>query len=783
MPAAAVACTLVEEQGMADVGKKSPQPDAGTGVDGRGAPGEQAHEPRLASESSTERDVLLHLKIESIEATGRGVIITDRQGKIIWANRAMRQLTGYLPEEIVGETPRIFQSGGQPISFYKNLWETILSGEEWQGELVNRRKDGSLYVEQMAVTPVRDAKGEIAHFIGIKHDVTSERRTQERTRLLALAVENSAELIASSDMEGRMTYVNPALLRALGRKEEEVLGKHFSAMLSRNNPASLIEQIGKQSYEPGGWHGECLMAGADGKDFPAQVTTGIIKDDHGESVGTLGIGRDISEKKRDENRLRESEELFRQLAENIREVFFVTTPEPVRVIYVSPAYEEMTGQPQEELYRRATAWMDGIPPEDRDTVIPVFQKAQRGEKTDMEYRIVRPDGSERWIRARTYPVYGEGNRLTRVVGFAEDITERKKAEADLRDAHERLNLALEDSQQRARTSEKLTDLVDLVQCCHTDEQAYKIAEEALGSIFAPCEGALCLTSASRDIVEAVAVWGHDLKTDQAFGPGDCWALRRGKTHAVKDASSPMHCPHVSASLKGGHLCVPLMAQGETLGLLYLQCDGPEGKAEGKLDDASMARLLRRAELVAERVSLALANLKLRQILRHQSVRDPLTGLFNRRYMEETLDRELARAARRNETVALAMCDLDWFKEFNDTFGHEAGDLVLRQVASLFRQKVRQGDIACRFGGEEFVLILPEATAAMAAERAESIRKEVEGLALTYRGHTLGRITVSTGVAMFPEDGATAEDLLRAADQSLYRAKAQGRDRVVFWSPS
>jgi diguanylate cyclase (GGDEF)-like protein len=390
----------------------------------------------------------------------------------------------------------------------------------------------------------------------------------------------------------------------------------------------------------------------------------------------------------------------------------------------------------------------------------------------MEYRIIRPDGTLRWIWSRSSPVYEPGGRFTRMVGFAEDITDRKKADEELRGIHEKLNQALEEAGRRASESEKLTELVDMIQCCRTIEQAYEIAQEALASIFDPEAGALCITSSSRSIVEVAAAWGEAPGTEKAFGPDDCWALRRGKVHQVADAVSPLRCPHVPGPLPGGYVCVPLVAQGETLGLLYLECR----------HTGSIRTLSRQAQTVGERLSLALANLQLREVLRHQSVRDPLTGLFNRRYMEETLTRELARAARRHDPVALVLCDLDHFKQFNDIFGHEAGDLVLREIANLLQMQVRAGDIVCRFGGEEFVMILPDATVEVARERAESVVKEVQLLALSHRGRTLGRVTISIGVSVFPEQGSTAEELLHAADQALYRAKREGRDRVILSFP-
>jgi diguanylate cyclase (GGDEF)-like protein len=162
----------------------------------------------------------------------------------------------------------------------------------------------------------------------------------------------------------------------------------------------------------------------------------------------------------------------------------------------------------------------------------------------------------------------------------------------------------------------------------------------------------------------------------------------------------------------------------------------------------------------------------------QSVRDPLTGLFNRRYMEETLEREIRRAARANGPVSIIMLDVDHFKHYNDTFGHEAGDIVLREIGALLRVQVRAEDIACRYGGEEFTLIMPAASAEVSRERAEHLCKQVKRLAVQRRGVALGQITASLGVAAYPQHGATGEDVLAAADAALYQAKRAGRDRVV-----
>jgi diguanylate cyclase (GGDEF)-like protein len=365
---------------------------------------------------------------------------------------------------------------------------------------------------------------------------------------------------------------------------------------------------------------------------------------------------------------------------------------------------------------------------------------------------------------------------------AKALKAQQESEEKLRGAHDNLNTALRESQARARDSAELSNLGDLLQSCQTVEEACNVSASVLPLVFESRPGALCITSPSRNIVETLAVWNACSSSEQVFGPEDCWALRRGKLQAVADPNSALRCAHVSGSLAGGYLCVPLAAQGETLGVLYMEDSTPElGSSPGPLR-FRQENLERLAAAVGERISLALANLKLREILSNQSIRDPLTGLFNRRYMEESLARELHRGARKNRSVALVMLDLDHFKVFNDTFGHQAGDMLLQELSTILKTRVRAGDVACRYGGEEFAVILSETDAEGARLCLDKIRAEIKHLHLHHRGQALGAVTMSAGVAVFPGHGETAEELLRVADQALYRAKSEGRDRVLFGSP-
>jgi len=245
----------------------------------------------------------------------------------------------------------------------------------------------------------------------------------------------------------------------------------------------------------------------------------------------------------------------------------------------------------------------------------------------------------------------------------------------------------------------------------------------------------------------------------------------------------MACSHVRASAAMNFLCVPLIAHGETLGVLYVEDEVSLLAPSPQAVQFEQATLKRRTIAVAERVALALANLKLRELLRNQSIRDALTGLYNRRYLEESLKRELHRANRANRNVSLVMLDLDHFKHFNDTFGHQVGDILLKEVAGVIKSRMRAGDLACRYGGEEFSLIIAEVNAEGAHKCAESIRETIKHLSLHHRGQTLGTITVSAGIATFPAHGANSEELIRAADEALYRSKKAGRDCISVHEPT
>lgn len=364
--------------------------------------------------------------------------------------------------------------------------------------------------------------------------------------------------------------------------------------------------------------------------------------------------------------------------------------------------------------------------------------------------------------------------------LARHIKELEQAETALRAMRDQLELRVRDRtvelEQRNRQISLLAEMGDFLQACATAEEAYGVITRTGQHLFPGTMGALFVYSASRNDLEALAGWGElTLNPDErVFMPGECWALRRGRVYLIEDPRTGLPCRHVPSPLPGKYLCVPMIAQGEVLGVVHLRHDP---LAAGSPNSAAPLNE-RLAVTLAEHVALALMNLKLRETLRNQSIRDPLTGLFNRRYMEETLEREMRRTERSRQPLGVVMLDLDHFKHFNDTYGHDAGDMLLREMGLLLNTQLRGSDIACRYGGEEFALILPEVPLDIIRQRVEALRLGLRQLNVRHRGQSLGTVTASAGIAMFPEHGAAGETLLRAADHALYRAKAEGRDRVV-----
>lgn len=367
------------------------------------------------------------------------------------------------------------------------------------------------------------------------------------------------------------------------------------------------------------------------------------------------------------------------------------------------------------------------------------------------------------LQARLTALREANRNLTR------EIAARRKADSAMRRNNQALAATVRQLESFHRAGEALSRMAELLQSCTQRGEAYAIVRETGAQLFPDSSGSLFIFRESRDVLEHVMAWGNGPAPHPTLAPDECWALRLSTPHFVPKERT-IRCRHAHEGAES-YVCMPVQGQGQVLGLLHIALEVNPRTMRPARDDEQRLRAM------TDRVGPALANLKLRDALRELALRDVLTGLYNRRYLEDVLSRELHRAERSRKEVAVLMIDIDRFKHFNDKHGHDAGDFVLSAVARAISKSIRPSDIACRYGGEELAVVLCEANLECARERAEQLRQAIRDTNLTHLGQTLPGPTASFGIAVYPANGATPADLLKAADQALYRAKREGRDRV------
>lgn len=444
-----------------------------------------------------------------------------------------------------------------------------------------------------------------------------------------------------------------------------------------------------------------------------------------------------------------------------------------RCLDVNQALCDMLGYTEAELL--GVSFEAVTHPEDFEADLARFKGLVEGRGTSyrMEKRYFHKSG--RVIRAQldVAILRDEQGRPLHMIAQVQDITARLQVQAELEQSKQRLEAGLARVQ---RQNEEITSLGELSailhKCQNFDEMTAPMSRFG-PMLFPGCTGALYLMHASRNYLDRAVAFGEPVPGEAVFDVNACWALRRGQAHWHGD--SGLDCAHLHDHPGELLICAPMMAQGETIGTICLRLDPA---LRGEIGLEAREHIERLAMMVADRVGIAIANVRLRETLRLQSIRDPLTGLLNRRYLEESLPRELDLARREQQPLAVLMIDVDHFKRFNDTHGHEAGDQALRLIGRQLMSDFRGSDMACRLGGEEFAVVMPRTALEQARQRAEMLRQRVGQLSFTHHGTVVASITLSVGIACYPEHGQVMPRLVDAADQALYRAKRAGRNRVV-----
>jgi len=572
--------------------------------------------------------------------------------------------------------------------------------------------------------------------------------------------DDAANGIAVVGLDGRTMRSNRTLQEMLGYPAAELDGRHASEVthpddveLDSHLRTELVE--GKRER----YAIEQRYLRRDGSTLWGHLSVSVVRDDQGCVRFAVGMVEDVTARK-------EVEAARNQLAaivESSNDAIVGHTLDGTITSWNTGAMQTY-GYTAAEAIGERISMLIAVP---ADAEVSEGDHPGRIDHAQSEH--ITKDGRRIPVFLTFSAIRGTEGEIVGASMIARDISERRDVERELFDTNETLRRRVEELQQRTREITLLYELGDLLQACRTAEEAYKVIGQVGAQIFPEEGGALLVRREAHNLLEVVASWGMGADYEAFHTPDDCWALRRGRTHHVADTRNGLSCHHLQEPPPGSYVCIPITAQGETFGLFYISNAEPDGVTETKL---------RLCGTVAEQNALALSNLRMQETLRIQSIRDPLTNLYNRRYMEESLDREIRRAARSERPLSVIMADLDHFKHFNDSFGHEAGDTLLRELGRILTEHIRGGDIACRYGGEEFILIMPEMELDEARARAEQIRLATARMNVVYRGRSLGRATISLGVAGYPHQGTSAHAILRAADAALYRAKGAGRDAVV-----
>jgi diguanylate cyclase (GGDEF)-like protein/PAS domain S-box-containing protein len=706
-----------------------------------------------------------------------GLYRCDPEGHIFDANRAVVDILGYPDREALlgANILAVF-----PDPDTRQIWQATLEEEGQVHSLemeVCQCSGQRLWVLNSAQC-VYDEEQRFICYEGCLEDITERKRvadalraSEERFRKLA---DHAYDIIFRYRLKEPRgyEYISPSVTKVLGYTPEEYYADpDLDLRILHPDSRPWLDSLAQSSD-----HRETLilpMLHKEGHKVWIEQRHWSVFDEDGSVVATEGIILDVTERKEAQDALRDNLHFLETLLDTIpNPVFHKDTRGRYRGCNQLFA-EQILGLTRSEALGRS---LYDMKPTNVTTLVDMhhahdWQLLREPGVRVYERRVWCADKTMRNFLIYKASFLNEMGEIAGIVGVMMDITHRKQTEESLRKANESLTLWIDELEQRNHKITLLNEMGDLLQSCISLQEAYDIIAQVASRIFTGQTGALYIIGFSHNIVEAVATWGNVSIHETVFASEECWALRRGRTHLADPRQTRLRCHHVSASNEIPYVCVPLLAQGKAMGVLHLRITPDES-------NHARERWMQIATMMAEHTALALANLQLRERLRYETIQDSVTGLFNRRYLGDALEREFRQAVQHQYMVGVTRLDIDQFKEFNDLYGHEAGNVLLRSFTAFLQTHTRKEDTLCRYGGKEFVVIQPRLSLEESWKQAEKLRQNVKEMRVQYHHRLLRSITVSVGVASFPRHGATAAAVTQAADNAVVRARNAGCDCVV-----
>jgi diguanylate cyclase (GGDEF)-like protein/PAS domain S-box-containing protein len=706
-------------------------------------------ERKLRESEERFREVFEHAPI--------GMCVSGLDGRLIQANAAFCRMLGYSEKELLGTAWTELTHPddlGRCVSLEEQLYDDANGCLEAEKRYVHR--SGSVVWARIKISAIRDSNGNPAYHVVHVEDITVRKRTEEALHesedRFRITADGCPTMMWVADAEGETQFINRAYREFCGTAVDQIVGGKWQLLIHPDDLVGYIGAFHRAVREHIRFNREVRVRRADGEWRWLVSYAEPRFSPGGEYLGHVGLCPDITEGKQAEQARQSSEEKFRQLAENIREVIWMMTPAANEIVYISPAYEQVWGRTCDSLYENPMSWLDAIHPDDVEAAHLSFSRQKQGEALDSEYRIRTPDGQEKWIRDRAFPVQNQNGQVIRIVGIAEEITERKLYEAELIRARE-----LADA--RSRVLEKIN------------------RREPLDDVLGAVSTLLKQQFPGSDYCIHLSV-GHD---HLEVVPKSCSSpdLARKLCRVAFDARGEI-CARAAVDLRRtvdrephpAYSWPVLDSNGQILGTISVFT------RETMLTDSFVEVL----DLTAQLVALAINNRRLYDGLTHRSQHDSLTGLPNRVFLDEHLASIAQSAAGSSGKFSIAYIDLDEFKKVNDIYGHTTGDTFLEIAVSRFRSVLRQDDVLARIGGDEFIAVL-----AGIEDRPKAVdlgRRLLESLKDPFAISDTLRLpcTASIGIAMFPDDASSIDELKHCADESMYVAKTAGKNQLRACDP-